>query len=147
MVTKVRHFGVVVSDVERSLRFYRDLLGLEIVQAAEESGTRIDNMLGLSNVSVKTVKMSAEGGGSLVELLEFRSHPRHFDPMREICSLGPSHLAFTVEDLDALYKRLLRSGVLFNAPPQLSPNGYAKVAFCRDPDGTSIELVEVIRGG
>ena len=73
MVRNVRHFGIVVSNVERSLRFYRDLLGLKIVTIAEESGSYIDNMLALSNVVVKTVKMSAQEGGTLLELLEF--HP------------------------------------------------------------------------
>ena len=147
MVRNLRHFGIVVKDVERSLRFYRDLLGLKIVKVANESGPYIDNMLALDHVSVKTVKMSAGEGGTFLELLQFVSHPRHFDPAREICSLGPSHLAFTVENLDSLYERLLLSGVSFNAPPQLSPDGYAKVAFCEDPDGSSIELVEVIGGG
>ena len=39
---------------------------------------------------------------------------------------------------------LLKNNVKFTAPPQLTPDGYAKVTFCEDPDGTPIELVEVI---
>lgn len=147
MVKNVRHFGIVVGDVDRSVRFYRDLLGLKIVKVAMESGPYIDNILALDHVSVKTVKMAAGEGETLLELLEFVSHPRHFDPGREICSLGPSHLAFTVENVDSLYEQLSLSGVSFNGPPQVSPDGYARVAFCKDPDGSSIELVEVIGGG
>ena len=140
----VRHFGIVVSDMERSLRFYRDLLGLKVVREMEESGEYIDNMLSLQNGRVTTVKMSADIGSTLVELLEFKSHPRQPHGDHEVCSVGPSHVAFTVDNLDAVYRRLSQAGVPFNAPPQLSPDGYAKVTFCKDPDGTPIELVEVL---
>jgi hypothetical protein len=46
--------------------------------------------------------------------------------------------------LNAEYNRLKDEGVSFNSPPQLSPDGYAKVTFCRAPEGTFIELVEVL---
>lgn len=140
----VRHFGIVVSDMERSLRFYRDLLGLKVVRVMDESGEYIDNMLSLQNVRVATVKMSANSGSTLIELLEFNSRPRETPEKREVYSIGPSHVAFTVDDLDVVYRRLSQAGVRFNAPPQLSPDGYAKVTFCQDPDGTLVELVEVL---
>lgn len=144
MVKTIRHFGIVVSDVERSLRFYRDLLGLKVVRVMDESGEYIDNMLLLQNTRVTTVKLSADSGLTLVELLEFKSHPHRTLGEREVCSVGSSHVAFAVDDLDTIYRRLLQAGVNFNAPPQLSPEGYAKVTFCRDPDGTLVELVEVM---
>ena len=140
----VRHFGIVVSDMGTSLRFYRDLLGLKVVRAMNESGEYIDTVLSLQNVRVTTVKMSADSGSTLVELLEFKSHPRETPVKREVYSIGPSHVAFTVDDLDAVYRRLSESGIRFNAPPQLSPDGYAKVTFCQDPDGKLVELVEVL---
>jgi len=140
----VRHFGVVVSDMGRSLRFYRDLLGLKVVRMMDESGEYIDDMLSLQNVRVSTVKLSADSGSTLVELLEFKSHPRQPRGDREVCSVGPSHVAFTVDNLVAVHQRLSQAGVRFNAPPQLSPDGYAKVTFCQDPDGTLVELVEVL---
>ncbi|MBI3088771.1 MAG: VOC family protein, partial [Candidatus Colwellbacteria bacterium] len=58
--------------------------------------------------------------------------------------IGCTHVAFTVANLDKEYKRLTEAGIVFNSPPQLPPDGYAKVAFCKDPDGTLIELVEVL---
>lgn len=145
VVRAVRHFGIVVSDMERALRFYRDLLGLKVVRVMDESGAYIENMLALPNVRVTTVKLSAEGGSTLVELLEFKSHPRRPRTDREVYGIGPSHVAFTVSDLDAVCERLSAAGVRSNAPPQRSPDGYAKVAFCEDPDGTPVELVEVLR--
>jgi len=142
-IKETRHIGIAVRNMESSLHFYRDLLGLEIVREMDESGEYIDNMLSINNVNVKTVKMSVNNGVTLIELLEFKSHPKE-KMHREIYDIGASHVAFTVENLDDIYEYLVKSGIEFNAPPQISPDKFAKVTFCKDPDGTPIELVEVI---
>ena len=72
---KVRHTGIVVADLDRSLAFYRDLLGLEVVRELDERGEYIDRITGLDGVRVRTVKL-ADAGGGMVELLKFESHPR-----------------------------------------------------------------------
>lgn len=144
-MANVRHIGIVVTDLDRSLRFYRDMLGLTIVRALDESGAYLDNMLALHDVRVTTVKLAGGDGPTLVELLRFASHAEPSTTARTPYTPGPTHVAFTVEDLDAVYERLLRDGVPFNALPQLSPDGSAKVTFCRDPDGTLVELVEALR--
>ena len=142
MIKAIRHTGIVVSDLDKSLHFYRDLLGFEIVKDKLESGNYIDSVLSLKNASVRTIKMKAPDG-NLIELLYFKSHPKKPKNM-EIYRIGTSHVAFTVIDLEKCYEILLNSGVKFNAQPQLSPDGYAKVTFCHDPDGTLIELVQVL---
>ena len=144
MLTEVRHIGIVVKNIENSLKFYRDLLGLQIQRAMNESGEYIDNMLGFKDVKVKTVKMSAPNGLTLVELLEF-DVPKGSNLSRHVNDIGASHVAFTVSNIDEVYDKLKQSGIKFNAPPQLSPDGYAKVTFCLDPDNTPVELVEVIK--
>ena len=141
----VRHIGVVVADMDRALGFYRDLLGLRVARTMDESGAYLDNLLDVRDARVLTVKLSAEDGPTLVELLQFE-HPSTSGPdSRDAWTRGPSHVAFTVDDLDGLYARLQSRGIRFNSPPQLSPDGYAKVTFCRDPEGTLVELVEVLR--
>jgi catechol 2,3-dioxygenase-like lactoylglutathione lyase family enzyme len=143
-VVSLRHAGIVVTDLNKALHFYRDLLGLRIIRSMEEAGAYLDNMLGLDNVRVTTVKLAAVEGPTLVELLKFGSHVDTVGS-RTAYTPGPTHIAFTVEDLDVVYARLTQNGVPFNAPPQLSPDGYAKVTFCHDPDGTLVELVQVLR--
>jgi len=142
MIKDIRHTGIVVSDVEASLRFYRDLLGFQIVKQMEESGEYIDSILSLPNARVTTVKM-ASPAGQMIELLKYHSHPAK-QKAREICEIGISHIAFTVDDLDVEYRRLKDEGFEFSSSPQISPDGYAKVAFCRAPEGTLVELVEVL---
>lgn len=140
----IRHTGVVVNNLEEVLHFYRDLLGLKVVKKMDESGGYIDKISGLKNVKVTTVKMAA-GDGNLIELLYYHSHPRGVASKKDICEIGISHVAFTVENVDTEYKRLLKAGIQFNSSPQVSPDGYAKVIFCRDPEGNLIELVEVLK--
>lgn len=138
----IRHFGIVVADMENSLKFYRDLLGLKIKIDALEEGPFIDAISGIKDIKVRTVKMTADEGNTLVELLCYESHKRERRENNEIPNIGASHPAFTVENLDYEYKRLREKGVKFNCLPQISPDGKAKVAFCQDPDGVLIELVE-----
>jgi catechol 2,3-dioxygenase-like lactoylglutathione lyase family enzyme len=144
VLRSVRHVGVVVSDLDASLAFYRDLLGLEPLRELDESGPHLDAMLALEGVRVRTVKLRAPGGDTLVELLHFAAPPAE-PRVPRLAETGPTHLAFTVDDLDTLHARLVAAGVRFNAPPQASPDGLAKVAFCLDPDGTPLELVEELR--
>lgn len=142
MIKDIRHTGIVVADLETSLYFYRDLLGFQVANQMEESGDYIDNISSLRNVKVATVKMTSPSG-QMIELLKYHSHLAE-QRMREICEIGISHIAFTVDDLDIEYRTLKDKGIQFNSPPQLSPDGYAKVTFCRAPEGTLIELVEVL---
>ena len=139
----IRHIGVVITDIEQSLQFYKDVLGFKILKKADESGTCIDNFLNIQNTNVTTVKM-IDPNNNILELLYFNSHPELSDTnkLRRLTEIGCSHFALTVNDLDTLYSTLKEQGIEFNHPPQVSDDGNVKVAFCRDPDGTFIEMVE-----
>ena len=140
---QIRHTGITVSDMESALRFYRDLLGLKVAKDFKEGGNYIDSISGLSGVRVWMVKLTVDDG-SMVELLQYLSHPGKVPDNPQLCDIGRSHISFTVENLDCEYKRLKKIGVKFNRTPQISPDGKAKVVFCRDPEGNFIELVEEI---
>ena len=142
MIKDVRHVGIVVSDMEKSLKFYRDLLGLKIKSLVNEQGEFLDNMLAHENVKNKVAKLVTEQGNALVELIDSSSYGNKKD--RDFFTIGASHFALTVDDLNETYDYLIKNGVKFTAPPQQSPDGFAKVTFCEDPDGTLIELVEII---
>ena len=142
MIEDVRHIGIVVTDMEKSLQFYRDLLGLKIKSLVDEEGKFLDNILAHENVKNRVAKLYAKNGNALVELIDSKSYGNKKD--RDFFTIGASHFALTVDDLDETYDYLIKNGVKFTASPQLTPDGFAKVTFCEDPDGTPIELVEVI---
>ncbi len=138
----IRHAGIVVSDLKKALGFYRDLLGLKIKSRTFESGEYLNKMLGETAIRVITIKMAAERGQTLVELLKFDWPKVEPEKAHGPFKIGPTHVAFTVDNLEKLYQKLLVNGIRFNCPPIISSNGEAKVTFCKDPDGTLIELVE-----
>lgn len=144
MITEFRHVGLTVQNLEECRTFFVDTLGFEISKEMDESGGYIDAMHNLNDVLVTTVKLKAPDGG-MVELLKFRSHKIDGDETwnNKIYSTGLTHIALTVADLEQTYSELTKKGVKFNAPPQDSPDGYAKVTFCRGPENLFIELVEV----
>ena len=141
MIKNIRHTGIVVDNLEESLSFYTGKLGFSISKKMNESGPFIEEILGLENLAVTTVKMSL--GNQMIELLDFASHKQ--EPIqRTITSIGPTHVAFTVDNLDQVVNDFRRDGVEFLSAPAVSPDGYAKVAFCVAPEGTYIELVELL---
>jgi len=138
----IRHVGIVVSDLERSLRFYRDLLGFDVKKDNVEHGKYIDEFLGLDGVIVQTIKMTLNDK-DMIELLHYKTNEKKPEKIA-INQIGCTHFAITVNDIEAIYRRFTDEGVGFINSPRLSSDGLAKVAFCKDPDGFYIELVEEV---
>lgn len=144
MVKNVRHAGIVVSDMDKGLRFYRDLLGLKkVVFDGEVEGDFQEKVTGLSGAHMRIVMLQADDGNR-IELLQYLSHPREPRDMVASCDVGCSHVAFTVGDLDALCDQLTAEGLAINHAPQVDGAGYAKVVYAHDFDGSIVELVEII---
>jgi catechol 2,3-dioxygenase-like lactoylglutathione lyase family enzyme len=143
MIRAIRHTGLVVADLDRALHFWCDVLGFKVTKQMEETGPHLDAMMGLTGVRVTTVKMAAPDG-NLLELLRFHSHPDKPCWEGTPYSTGFTHIALTVDNLDQLVTQLVQEGVRFPAPPQHSPDGYAKVVYAQGPEGVLLELVEVL---
>ena len=143
MITHLRHVGLVVADLDAAVHFWRDLLGFREMRRMDESGPHIDAMMGLRDVRVTTVKLAAPDG-NLIELLHFTSHADAPSWSGTPYSTGLTHVAFTVDDLDAQVRVLRDAGVTFAAPPQRSPDGAVMVTYGRGPEGVLLELVQVL---
>ena len=146
MTPSLRHVGLVVRNIDKSIQFYRDIIGLMLLQRTVEEGEFIENVVGVKDVKLEWAKL-ATSNGLVVELLQYHSHP---DSSKEEINYpsyrhGCSHIALAVEDIDAHYSLLMENGVHCNSKPALSPNGKAKVLYCHDVDGIIIELVEEIK--
>ena len=143
MITAIRHVGLVVADLEKSLKFWCETMGFVVSRQMEESGPHIDAMMGLKDVRVTTAKLAAPDG-NLLELLYFHSHPDKQQWEGKPYSTGFTHIALTVQNLDEICRRLQQVGVTFPAKPQRSPDGVAKVIYATGPEGVLLELVEII---
>lgn len=144
MITAIRHAGLVVADLEQSLKFWCDGMGFVVSRQIDESGPHIDAMMGLKEVRVTTAKLAAPDG-SLLELLCFHSHPDKPRWLGTPYSTGFTHIALAVEDLDETLRRLKQFGTSIPAKPQFSPDGKVKVIYATGPEGVLLELVEVLK--
>ena len=144
MITAIRHVGLVVADLEKSLKFWCETMGFVVSRQMEESGPHIDVMMGLKDVRVTTAKLAAPDG-NLLELLCFHSHPDKQRWEGRPYSTGFTHIALTVKDLKETLHRLKLVGTSGPAEPQLSPDGQVKVIYASGPEGVLLELVEVIK--
>jgi|TARA_B100001057_G_scaffold410991_1_gene426354 catechol 2,3-dioxygenase-like lactoylglutathione lyase family enzyme len=142
-VKDFRHIGITVQNLQKSVNFFVKDLGFKIHKKMSEEGKYIENMLNLPNVKVVTVKLNAPDG-NLVELLKFKNFPHKKKWQGKIFYTGPTHFALTVKNLNSTYKKLNKK-YKFNAPPQYSPDGYAKVTFFKGPENLHIELVELLK--
>lgn len=143
MIKNVRHTGIVVRDLEKMAEFYCQLGFVEESRAVEE-GEFIDQVVNIHGVNLEWIKMRSPDGYFL-ELLQYHSHPQELNADKAKSNdFGCSHLAYTVENIVAACKKISTSGGNVVNPPSTSPDGKVKVAYCHDPEGVLMEIVEVI---
>ena len=142
-IKNVRHTGIVTDNLNRSLKFYRSLLGFKIKKQMLESGETTDAISNLNNTKVKTIKLTSPDNKSMIELLYYKSHLKKNKRKKyNISEIGISHMAFSVFNLKKTYKNMLKKKIKFICPPKVSADGKVLLTFCRAPEGTLIELVE-----
>lgn len=138
---RLTHVGICVSDLERSLRFYRDLLGFTWEHDLEVEGEPTDTLLRLTGTKLHAVYLTRDG--VRIELLHFASPAAPPRPERPINQYGLTHLSFRVSDLDPVLAALRAAGerVLEETVIRFPEWGSA-ACFVVDPDGQLIELVQ-----
>lgn len=136
-ITRTHHVGVTVSDLERSVEFYRDTFGLDVLDRFTVSGEAFATGVGVPGATGSFAHL--DGDGIRVELIEY-------DPEGEPCGAdsvaqpGATHLGLEVDDIDAFYAAL-DADVETISDPQTTESG-TSILFVRDPEGNLIEVLE-----
>jgi catechol 2,3-dioxygenase-like lactoylglutathione lyase family enzyme len=138
------HTGITVSNLERSLEFWQNVLGFEFSHRAHQTSEMASEITGVLGAEIKLAVVKAPGGHK-IELLEYLAPPdrKHID-LRP-CDVGSVHVALTVDDLDAILQKIAASGWKAAGKPQTlrsGPNAGKRVVYVRDPDGTTIEFMQ-----
>jgi len=145
-ITATDHTGITVSNLERALEFWQNVLGFEFSHRAHQSGEMVEQITGVKGAELKLAVVKAPGGHK-IELLEYLAPPdrnKHAD-LRP-CDVGHVHVALTVENLDPLLEKIAASGWKAAGRPQTlnyGPNAGKRVIYVRDPDGTTVEFMEI----
>ena len=142
IVIGYRHTGIIVKNMDESLYFYRDILGLKIIQDFRDDSDYINKITGITNADVHMIKMEAEDG-TVIEILSYHNHPTELID-QPIYNVGASHIAFQVKNAEKAYKILKDKGIELVSKPVLSSEKIAKVFFCLDPNKVRVELVEML---
>ena len=142
MIRGFNHIGVSVRDLDRSIEFYRDLLGLALIAAPFPfSGPMFSQVMGVEDAKGRMCVMRA--ANVQLELFEFTSpEPAPKDPDHSVAHHGLTHFGIDVEDIDATYARLVAAGVRFHCPVQTFPGGM-RATYGRDMDGNVFELLQM----
>ena len=141
------HTGITVSNLERSLAFWRDVLGFELSHTAHQTGELAREITGVADAEIKLAVLRAPGGHK-IELLEYLAPPDRKCLALKPCDVGSVHVALLVDDLDAALESIAASGWKAAGKPQTlraGPNAGKRVIYVRDPDGTTIEFMEMPR--
>ena len=142
----MNHTGFVVSDLNRSLEFYRDLLGLEVERDQILEGEFISELVGYPDASLHIVYLGLGDMKHSVELIQYLNPVGGNPPIPERNQVGASHLGIIVDDLDQFYSELSSKGIRFVSPPAIRQNAAYPMArkgcYVQDPDGNWLELLE-----
>ena len=140
MIKRLEHVALSVSDMEGSLAFYRDLLGMRVIRDLEPGigGKKLGAVVGMPSCRARIVHLDL--GGTMLELFQY------LDPIGKPLSLahkqadiGFMHIGFSSDDIRADYRRLEAEGIEFiSEPVEFRPGIW--IVYFRGPDGEVCEL-------
>jgi lactoylglutathione lyase len=143
------HTGLTVRDLDRSLAFYRDTLGMETVFEQEKEGGYLAAIVGYPDARVRMAHLAFPGDGHRLELFQYLQ-PEPRGEAGEPRDVGITHVCLLVEDIAAVHERLRAAGVDFYSDPVLVDTGAntgGVGVYLRDPDGITLELFQRSKEG
>lgn len=142
----LHHVGITVKDLEASVRFYHDVLGLQFSNEPSPwfDAPELGPAVGVPGAGLRQVSLTL--GDSTLELLEYKSPPSDTEKPLPSNNIGASHVAFLVEDIHAKKAELEAKGIEFYSDVNVVDEGVLagwRWVYFEDPDGYPLELVEV----
>jgi catechol 2,3-dioxygenase-like lactoylglutathione lyase family enzyme len=142
-ITGTNHTSFTVSDLERALGLFRDGLGFEVTSKAPRDPKLTERITGIPGAELLIAFVRAPGHS--IELIEYKAPAQRGRVDARPCDAGFAHIAFDVDDVDAVLEAVRPHGVVPISPPvaiDQGPNKGRRVVYTRDPDGITIEFIE-----
>lgn len=148
MLKEIMHVGITVSNIENSIKFYRDILGLTLKGQAVMEGKETDKLFAMNNCKVKIAYLNGSDNiiSPPIELLEFVNNKTIKDKS-QLNKISISEICFRVDNIEKTYKHLINNNVECLSEPQefdFTAYGFSKskALYFKDPDGIILELME-----
>ncbi len=150
MIHAIDHLNIVVSDLERSVKFYTKVLGFEQTNSAHLEGDWVESIVGLKGVSADVAFIVAPAGEPRIELLCYKSPTGESIPENSLANtVGLRHIALRVDDIHSSAQKLKDAGVKLLSEPVTVPTsvvthdaGHKMLCYFHDPDGVLLEITE-----
>lgn len=144
----VVHTGFTVKDLDRSVRWYTEMLGMVEVKRQHSDTAYTRRLVGMDDavleIAFLALQEAAGAGRPILELIQYTA-PAGAEVDLSTNNVGNGHLALAVEDLEAVHRELADSGVTFRNPPveiDAGANRGSWACYLEDPDGITIELFQ-----
>ncbi|MEI0606015.1 VOC family protein [Brachyspira pulli] len=148
MLKEIMHVGITVTNIENSIKFYRDILGLTLKGQAIMEGKETDALFAMNNCKVKIAYLNGSDNimSPPIELLEFVNNKTIKDKP-QLNKISISEICFRVDNIEKVYKHLIDNNVEYLSEPQefdFTAYGFSKskALYFKDPDGIILELME-----
>lgn len=150
MITGFNHVGITVSEMEKILPFYRDVLGMRVVfHEVLKERESFKAVTTSAKGELEIALLRPEGSGDTVELLHYHREDRKTLGGNN-WDIGKMHITFKVDDVERTFAELRAKGVEFTSDRPILFDRTAdmnlKAAYFRDPDGNTLEIMEVFKG-
>jgi len=142
VITGFNHISFTVSILEKSLAFYRDLLGMSLIHISERPPEFSEKVTGIPRAHLKVAYLDA--WGHKLELIQYIS-PRGEKLDLRTYNVGIAHIAFNVDNLRTIYKEMKTKKVKFKSKPMpipAGPNRGGLTVYLEDPDGITLEFIQ-----
>lgn len=150
MIKNIIHVGVTVSDMDRSINFYRDILGLDFLGEIVMEGEETEALFGRKNARARVAYLKGDKNLSSppVELIQFTDESSKKDESN-LFKTSISEICFKVDDIYEVYEELKSNGVEFLSAPQkfdFTSSGFGKsiAVYFKDPDSIILELMQSV---
>ncbi|WP_062239047.1 VOC family protein [Fictibacillus sp. FJAT-27399] len=142
-IRRIDHVGIIVEDLAAAKAFFVEL-GLNVLGEAEVEGKWVEQIIGLTDVRETVAMLGTSDGEATLELVKFHTplDEKGIQPSYAN-TLGIQHIAFAVEDIEAIVAKLKKKGAELFGEIQNYENTY-KLCYIRGPEGIIIELAEKI---
>jgi len=142
MISDIHHTSFTVNDMERSVTFYRDILGMKVVWDSLQAGVQFkgpiaDNLTNCPGTELHIVFLSINE--RLIELVAYTPKGKSLED-NKASDAGSAHICFQTDDIQGLHKKLSENGVRLHCSPQNL--GGVWVMYFRDPDGIILEVMQ-----
>ncbi len=148
MVGRIYHVGLTVSDLDKSISFYRDILGLEFQGEILMVGEETDKLFNRKNCQARIAYLNGSKNIEVppIELIQFLGNEIN-KVQADLFTTSISEVCFYTDDIDSVYEHLVENKVECLSEPQyfdFTSQGFgrSKAFYFKDPDGIILEMMQ-----